>query len=87
MVAKEGKSPDEPKTLQDVGQLFWQTLTLHESEATSVRFKVQIDGQWHEYLLPVHENRRWRGTITRLRLDPCTNANVLVEIDYIRLEP
>jgi len=85
MVAKEGKSPDEPKTPQDVGQLFWQTLTLPESEATSVRFKVRIDGQWHEYLLPVHENRRWRGTITRLRLDPCTQPNVLVEVDSVKV--
>ncbi len=82
---REGKSPDEPNTLQDIGQLFWRTTTLPESEATSVRFKVRIDGQWHEYLLPVHENRRWRGTITRLRLDPCTQPNVLVEVDSVKV--
>ncbi|MCS7192458.1 MAG: glycoside hydrolase family 99-like domain-containing protein, partial [Armatimonadetes bacterium] len=78
---------DEGKVLQDVGQVFWQTLTLPESEATSLQFKVQIDGQWHEYFLPVHENLRWRGTITRLRLDPCTQSNVLVEVESIRLIP
>jgi hypothetical protein len=46
---------------------------------------VSIDGQWHEYRLPVHENRRWRGIIARLRLDPCTQPDVLVEVDSIRL--
>ncbi len=83
------KLPNAPKSLsngaKDTGQLFWQTVTIPESEATSVRFEVRIDGQWHEYRLPVHENKRWRGAITRLRLDPCTQPNVLVEVDYLRL--
>jgi len=68
-----------------MGQLFWRTTTIPESEATSVRFEVSIDSQWHEYRLPVHENRRWRGIIVRLRLDPCTQPDVLVEVDSIRL--
>lgn len=69
---------------KDAGQLFWRTTIIPESEATSVRFEVKIDGQWHEYRLPVHENRRWRGMIARLRLDPCTQPNVLVEVDSIQ---
>ncbi|MFA0750791.1 MAG: hypothetical protein SLRJCFUN_001194 [Candidatus Fervidibacter sp.] len=76
-----------PRPVEDTGQLFWRTTTLPESEATSVRFKVHIDGQWHEYRLPVHENIRWRGIVTRLRLDPCTQPDVLVEVDAIRLVP
>jgi len=83
---RDSKAPDEPqKALQDVGQVFWRTKTLPESEATSLKFKVQIDGQWHEYLLPVHQNRRWRGIITRLRLDPCTQPDVLVEVDSVKV--
>lgn len=81
-----GESPGEPqKAVQDIGQVFWRTTTLPESEATSLRFKVQIDGQWHQYLLPVQENRRWHGTVTRLRLDPCTQPNVLVEVDSVKV--
>jgi hypothetical protein len=78
-------SSPEPRPAKDMGQLFWRTTTIPESEATSVRFEVSIDGQWHEYRLPVHENRRWRGIIARLRLDPCTQPDVLVEVDSIRL--
>ena len=74
-----------PRPVEDMGQLFWRTATIPESEATSVKFKVQIDGQWHEYLLPVHENRRWRGIITRLRIDPCTQPDVLVEVDSVKV--
>lgn len=71
--------------IKDIGQVFWRTKTLPESEATSFRFEVTIDGEWHEYRLPVHENKRWRGTITRLRLDPCTKANIIVEVDSIKV--
>lgn len=70
---------------KDIGQVFWRTKTMPESEATSFRFEVTIDGKWHEYRLPVHENKRWRGTVTRLRLDPCTKANIIVEVDSIKV--
>ncbi|MFN3420981.1 MAG: glycoside hydrolase family 99-like domain-containing protein, partial [Armatimonadota bacterium] len=63
------KMDDQTQAKQDVGQLFWRTMTLPESEATSFRFTVQVDGHWHEYRLPVHENKYWRGVIRRLRLD------------------
>ncbi len=79
------KMDDQAQAKQDVGQLFWRTMTLPESETTSFRFTVKIDGQWHEYRLPVHENKRWHSVITRLRLDPCTQPNVLVEIDSIKV--
>jgi hypothetical protein len=48
---------------------------------------VQADGQWHEYRLELGRNPRWRGMITRLRLDPCNRAGILVEVDSIRLAP
>jgi hypothetical protein len=72
---------------KDNAQLFWRTARLTESESTSQRLTVQIDGQWHEYRIPVAQNPRWRGVITRLRLDPVNQANVTVELDYVRLTP
>jgi hypothetical protein len=75
------------RPFRDSAQLFWQTGRLPESEATSARFEVVGDGQWHDYRVPVSENRRWNGTVTRLRLDPCNQADVEVEIDAIRLGP
>jgi hypothetical protein len=71
----------------DLAQLFWRTSRLPESEASSARFKVRGDGQWHEYRVPVAANPRWRGVLTRLRLDPCNRANVMAELDSIRLSP
>ena len=58
-----------------------------ESEASSIRFPVSIDGQWHEYDLPVKNNLRWKGIITRLRLDPINRRGVSVEIRQIGLTP
>lgn len=72
--------------VSDTAQLFWRTKRWAENEACSIRFPVNVDGKWHEYQLPVAENPRWKGVITRLRLDPCTRAGVRVEIDEIRLE-
>jgi glycerophosphoryl diester phosphodiesterase len=73
------------EAFKDTGQLFWRTTTLPESESTSVRFEVVGDGEWHEYVLPVHENIRWRGIVTRLRLDPCAQPGVRVDVDFIFL--
>jgi len=75
----------EGRPFNDSAQLFWRTSRLAESEATSIRFPVRGDGSWHEYRLPVAENRRWRGIVTRLRLDPCNRADARVELDAIRL--
>jgi hypothetical protein len=71
----------------DTAQLFWRTSRLPESEASSERFQVQGDGQWHDYRVPVAQNRRWRGVITRLRLDPCNQSGVTIELDHLDLEP
>ncbi|MCB1127225.1 MAG: glycoside hydrolase family 99-like domain-containing protein, partial [Verrucomicrobiae bacterium] len=73
------------KPFTDSAQLFWRTSRLAESEASSIRFKVEGDGQWHEYDVPVATNTRWRGMITRLRLDPCNQPGVNVAIDRVLL--
>jgi hypothetical protein len=70
----------------DSAQLFWRTSRLPESESSSVRFPVQGDGEWHDYRVPVSQNPRWRGVITRLRLDPCNQPNVVIGLESFRLE-
>jgi len=72
-------------TFKDRAQLFWRTSRLAESESTSEHFEVEGDGQWHDYRIPVGENPRWRGVITRLRLDPGNQSNVSIDLDSVRL--
>lgn len=72
---------------QDGAQVFWRTTRLPESEATSVRFPVAVDGQWHDYHLPVAESVRWRGIVTRLRLDPVSRPGIEVALDELRFVP
>jgi len=74
------------KPFSEQAQLFWKTSRVPESEATSLRFAVTGDGQWHDYTIPVGQSKRWRGTITGLRLDPCNQAGVNVEVASIRLQ-
>jgi hypothetical protein len=74
------------QSFADKAQLFWRTATQPESESSSLRFEVQADGQWHEYRLPVGQSNRWRGVITRLRLDPCNRAEVSLAMDYLKLQ-
>lgn len=74
------------KPFKDGAQLFWRTKRIPESEGTTVRFEVNADGQWHDYTLPVGQNRRWNGLVTRLRLDPCNRPDVLVAIDSVKLQ-
>lgn len=78
-------SPADGRPFTDLLQLFWRTTRLPESEATSVRLPVRVDGQWHDYRLAVGDNVRWRGIVTRLRLDPCSRPGVEVSVDRIRL--
>jgi hypothetical protein len=77
---------EDAQLLHDQAQLFWRTSRLAESESSSERFDVLGDGQWREYQVKVSANPRWRGLITRLRLDPCNQPGVSVEIRSIRLE-
>jgi hypothetical protein len=78
---------EDGRPFADSAQLFWRTRRLLETEATSTRFDVIGDGQWHDYEIPVASTPRWRGIITRLRLDPCTQPAVEVAVDHLRLTP
>jgi hypothetical protein len=67
------------------GQLFWSVRGARETEATSLSFVTTADGQFHEYRLDLKAVPTWRRKITRLRLDPNSDAGSDVEVDYIRL--
>ncbi|HEY5915175.1 MAG TPA: glycoside hydrolase family 99-like domain-containing protein, partial [Verrucomicrobiae bacterium] len=69
----------------DSAQLFWRTARVAESESTSARFEVMIDGNWHEYRIPVATNPRWRGSVIRLRLDPVNQPDIQIDISRIEL--
>ena len=67
-------------------QLFFAPGGRSTSEATSLRAPVKLDGEMHTYTLDLTSNMRWRGRISRLRLDPCSERDVQVEIDRIAFE-
>jgi hypothetical protein len=77
--------PTDGPAIKDTAQLFWRTSLLPESEASSVHFAVSADGQWHDYRIPVGSNPRWRGVITRLRLDPGSRSGIKVCVEQIGL--
>jgi hypothetical protein len=66
-------------------QLFFTTDT-HSGyhEARSLRFRIQADGGFHEYVLDMSTVPGWQGAITQLRLDP-VETQATIEIDYIRI--
>lgn len=78
---------ESPSAEPEHGQLYWSTDRFAESGATQASFTIAADGQWHELVLDVASNSRWRGRITRLRFDPCERPGVKVEIDWLRLMP
>ncbi len=71
----------------DQGQIYWSTEQFQESAATGAYFEVVADGQWREYEVAVSRNPRWRGRITRLRLDPCERPEMKAELEWLHLEP
>jgi len=70
------------------GQVFW---TRQDdpgfSESKSMRFALNRPGEMAEYVVPVGDSAEWRGTISRLRLDPGADEPVEIEIEAIRLGP
>jgi len=68
----------------DLGQLFWSMEGAAISEATSQRFSVEPDGEFHTYRLNLSENPRWRSGISSLRFDPSIRKNAEVTVRSIR---
>ena len=66
-------------------QLFWSTANRSTSESSSVQLPLIADGLFRDYELPLAENKRWRGSITGLRLDPGSLEGLSCEIEEILL--
>ncbi len=66
-------------------QLFWSTTTSPVGETNSARFELIGDGQYHDYVIPVHENSRWRGKVNTFRFDPCSHKGANVAVAEVRL--
>jgi hypothetical protein len=70
---------------KDSAQLFW-SVGSGTSEALSVKTDVVADGQWHDVVLDLGANGRWRGKVVQLRFDPCSTQGVKVAIEEMKLE-
>ncbi|TSA33687.1 MAG: hypothetical protein D4R65_07350 [Verrucomicrobiaceae bacterium] len=67
-------------------QLFWTTVTEPDcTEEASIPIKLIGDGEWHDYTIDVAGNENWRGTVTMLRLDPCSRIDVQVSVASVQL--
>ncbi len=55
------------------------------NEPASVKVPLIGDGEFHDYILPVGENVRWKGRITTFRLDTCAHQGAKIEIEEIAL--
>lgn len=76
---------DSLKSADEQAQLFWSTPPSGVSEPNSIHFDLIGDGQYHDYVLPVGENSRWRGKISTFRFDPCNHKGAEVSIAEVRL--
>ncbi|MBR4674863.1 MAG: glycoside hydrolase family 99-like domain-containing protein [Victivallales bacterium] len=55
------------------------------SDKPVCRLPVKIDGEWHEYVLPVAENPYWRGMVDELWFDPANLSMAYVDIASMEL--
>lgn len=78
-------SIDSTSSENEMGQLFWTTPSSGTSEAASVKWRLIGDGQYHDYVVHLAENNRWRGRIMSFRLDPCSHPGARVAIQEIRM--
>ncbi|MBP5671196.1 MAG: glycoside hydrolase family 99-like domain-containing protein [Victivallales bacterium] len=70
----------------DKAQLFWATTTNKIVEAASVIRDVPTDGQYHDIVFDLTQNKRFSGILTELRFDPSTRENIEIVIDSMKLE-
>ena len=62
------------------------SLTVKADISAQSSAKAVLDGQWHEYTLPLAGNPNWNGTIDDLWFDPSDLLYVNAEIDWMRFE-
>ena len=70
---------------KDTAQLFW-SVGSGVSEALSCRADIVADGQWHDLVIDLKANPRWRGKVVQFRFDPCSTQGVKVAIEEMRLQ-
>jgi hypothetical protein len=72
----------------DAGQVFWSTSPSPDfTEALSYGFPLGSSGTWQTYVLKLSDNPGWKGTVQRIRFDPCFKSpNPTFEIDSIRFQ-
>ncbi len=75
-----------PEGQKGGAQLFWSAAGSATSESSSIRFPLQIDGQFHDYLVDLSQNRRWRGNISALRFDPADFQGANIDIDRVAFQ-
>lgn len=68
-------------------QLFWAAKSRGFVEASSLRWEINPDGQFHVYELDLGASPAWKGRIGAFRLDPTDAAGARIEVDYVRLIP
>ena len=83
--AQDAQGAQAVAQAQATAQLYWSTVDRAMSEATSVKFQVQLDGGWHDYEVDLAANPDWKGVTDRFRFDPVDVAGVVFSIDEIRL--
>jgi hypothetical protein len=73
-------------TNDNSAQLFWSSNLSGISEANSLRFDIEPNSGFVQYILPLGQITSWAGVINRLRLDPVNSAHSgSVEIRSIAL--
>ena len=70
----------------DPVQLFWATTSSKVTEGASVVREVPADGQFHDIVFDLTQNKRFNGFLTEFRFDPTNRENIEIEIDNMKLE-
>lgn len=75
------------KTTEPNAQLYWADVSNQNfTEARSVHFPVNADGEMHEYRLRLADNPEYKGTIIQFRFDPANEPGGSVRVKSVRME-
>jgi len=68
-------------------QLFFAAGGRGFTAESNANFTVQGDGEFHDYVVDLHDHPLWRGLVTALRIDPPAQVGDLIELDSVALIP
>ena len=67
-------------------EFFWGTASQPYCVSTRLKlFKINSDGQFHDYCIDMSANTQWTGWVNSLRLNPTNAKTCHFEVDYIRV--